>query len=271
LDLNEVREISPASAASLNGWRPGDGWLAGGTWLFSEPQPGLERLLDLTAMEWPALVSTDEGLEIAATCTLAELAAWRGRPDWPASTLPRQCCEALLASFKVWNTATVGGNICLALPAGSMISLAAALDGICTIWGPGGVVSEMPLLGFVVDPGATALQPGELLRSIRLPALTLACTTAFRQFSLTPVGRSAALVIGRRSVSGEVVITVSASVLRPVQLRFEEPPGLTDVQAALEACELVYYDDVHGDPRWRAQLTRLLVEEVRAELAGSGS
>ncbi|MHB8694885.1 MAG: FAD binding domain-containing protein [Solirubrobacteraceae bacterium] len=271
MDLNEVREISPASAASLDGWRRGDGWLAGGTWLFSEPQPGLERLLDLTAMGWPGLLESADGLEIAATCTLAELAAWPGRPEWPASRLPRQCCEALLASFKVWNTATVGGNICLALPAGSIISLAAALDGICTIWGPGGVVCEMPVLGFVLGAGATALAPGELLRSIRLPSCALACTTAFRQFSLTPVGRSAALVIGRRSTSGEVVITVSASVLRPEQLRFGEPPSAATLQAELDARELVYYDDVHGDPRWRAQITRVLAEEVRVELDGGGA
>ena len=42
----------------------------------------------------------------------------------------------------------------------------------------------------------TVLRSGELLRSILLPAASLADATAFRQFSLSPVGRSAAVVIG---------------------------------------------------------------------------
>ena len=38
-----------------------------------------------------------------------------------AADLARRCAEALLMSFKVQHVATVGGNLCLALPAGAMI------------------------------------------------------------------------------------------------------------------------------------------------------
>ena len=48
-------------------------------------------------------------------------------PDWAAAPLLRQCCEALLASFKIWRSATVGGNVALSFPAGAMISLLSAL------------------------------------------------------------------------------------------------------------------------------------------------
>src|SRR6478752_4622498 len=54
--------------------------------------------------------------------------------SWPAAPLLRQCCTALLASYKIWGTATVGGNLCLSFPAGAMISLGAALDGTVTVW-----------------------------------------------------------------------------------------------------------------------------------------
>jgi hypothetical protein len=30
----------------------------------------------------------------------------------------------------------------------------------------------------------------------------------------------------------------------------------------------LYYDDVHGDPRWRRLVTPLLAEDIRNELAG---
>src|SRR5215471_6278850 len=38
MDLNTIREIKhPASADEITQWQDGYAWLAGGTWLFSEP------------------------------------------------------------------------------------------------------------------------------------------------------------------------------------------------------------------------------------------
>ncbi|MDU6374638.1 MAG: FAD-binding molybdopterin dehydrogenase, partial [Bradyrhizobium sp.] len=38
MDLNTVTEIvRPRTRAELPSWKAGDAWLAGGTWLFSEP------------------------------------------------------------------------------------------------------------------------------------------------------------------------------------------------------------------------------------------
>jgi CO/xanthine dehydrogenase FAD-binding subunit len=265
VDLATVTELVPASDAT---WRTGDAWLGGGSWLFSEPQPALQRLLDLSAFGWPALTADDRGLEIAATCTLAELARFRA-PRWRASPLIGQCCAALLGSFKVWNAATVGGNLCLALPAGPIISLAAALDGTCLIWGADGAPRRMSVTDFVTGAGTCALAPGEVLRSVHLPAPALAAVTAFRRISLSATGRSAAVVIGRRDPGGAVVITVTAATVRPVQVRFSGLPAEGDLLAALGAARPRWHDDVHGAPAWRAAMTRRLALEVRADLAAS--
>ena len=69
-----------------------------------------------------------------------------------------QCCRAFLASFKIWNMATVGGNLCMALPAGPMISLTAALDGVCTIWTPDGDERRVAVIDFVL--GAATQRAG---------------------------------------------------------------------------------------------------------------
>jgi hypothetical protein len=37
------------------------------------------------------------------------------RPDWSAAPLFRLSCRACVASFKIWNEATVGGNVCMSL------------------------------------------------------------------------------------------------------------------------------------------------------------
>jgi CO/xanthine dehydrogenase FAD-binding subunit len=258
--------IAEIADARTEAWRPGDSWLGGGTWLFSEPQPAVTRLLDLAAFGWPSLLAGADGLEIAATCTLAELYALQA-PQWAATPLIRQCCNALLGSFKVWNAATVGGNICLALPAGPMTSLTSALDGVCTIWDRSGVPRELPVTDFVTGAGQSALAPGELLRSVRLPAAALACTTAFRQMALAPLGRSGAVVIGRRSPDGDsVVITLTAATVRPAQLRFAGLPTRDELLDAIAAADPCYHDDVHGLPAWRKAVTRELAVEVLAEL-----
>lgn len=264
LDLPGITEIADAG---VHAWRPGDCWLGGGTWLFSQPQPAVTRLLDLRAFGWPSLVATADRLEISATCTLAELYALQA-PQWAATPLISQCCHALLGSFKVWNAATVGGNLCLALPAGPMISLTSALDGVCVIWDRSGAPRELPVMEFVTGAGQCALAPGELLRSVRLPASALAAATAFRQISLAPLGRSGAVVIGRRSPSGDsVVVTLTAATVRPVQLRFAGLPARDELLDAITAAGPCYHDDVHGSPAWRAAVTSELAVEVLTELA----
>ena len=135
MDLNAVAEVKrPASPDQVTQWRDGYAWLAGGTWLFSEPQPATDTLIDLDQLGWTPLQASTEGLDIAATCRIADLYRFAGSGEWRATPLFRECCNAFLASFKIWNAATVGGNVCMSLPAGPMISLTTALEGVCTLW-----------------------------------------------------------------------------------------------------------------------------------------
>lgn len=258
MDLNTVAEV--ISPAEVGQWRPGDAWLGGGTALFAEPRPHLTRLLDLTTAGWPALTLREDGLEVAATCTIAELAA-------SGYDIVERCCHAFLASFKIWNVATVGGNLCAALPAGPMIALGAALDGTCLLLGPDGS-REVPVREFVTGDGTTVLREGELLRSMHLPAAALAARTAYRQGSLHAHGRSGVLVIGRRDAGG-LTLTVTAATKRPFVLTFPAPPTAEVVQVALteRIPDAAYMADVHGLPSWRRHLTRLYAEQIRRELA----
>jgi CO/xanthine dehydrogenase FAD-binding subunit len=254
VDLNTVTEvISPAAPGA---WRPGDAWLGGGTALFGEPRPDVRRLLDLTAAGWPPLTAHDDGsVEIAATCTVAELHEHLGRHD-----IVRHCCHAFLASFKIWNVATVGGNLCAALPAGPMISLSVALGASLLLIGPDGAERRVPAAAFVTGEGTTVLRDGELLRSIHLPAGALTARYAYRRGSLHRHGRSAALLIGRTSADG-VTLTVTAATRRPHVLRLPAD----DLGSVIAAGD--YVNDVHGRPVWRQHLTRHYAAQILAELS----
>ncbi|BDZ43607.1 FAD-binding molybdopterin dehydrogenase [Paraoerskovia sediminicola] len=267
-------------------WRDGDAWLAGGTVLYSYGSERLTRLLDLSAAGWAPLTATADGLEIAATCTVADLwalgdpgsAVRREQATWSALDLVRPCCDSFVASFKIWNMSTVGGNICTSLPAGPMTSLTASLDGVAHLWAPGGGRRDLPVADLVTGDMRNALRPGELLRSVRLPATSLRARTAFRRLSLSERGRSGVLVIGRLDRAddgGALVVTVTASTKRPVQLCFTPadagPSGLPDAAALAAAIAAaipadLYHDDVHGHPAWRQDMTYRLAEEVRSEL-----
>ncbi|MFD4373842.1 FAD binding domain-containing protein [Streptomyces sp. NPDC058486] len=269
MDLNTITDVRDARRREP--WRPGDAWLGGGTYLFSEPQPHLRRLVDLSRMDWEPLTRYPDGsLEIAATCTIAQLSRY-GRRFLEATAAPlfEQCCRAFLASFKIWNMATVGGNLCNGLPAGPMISLTAALDGSCLLQAQDGSTREVKVADFIRGAGVKDLAEGELLRSVTLPGRALEFRTAFRQASLYGLGRSGALVIGALDpVDGSLTVTVTAATTRPFRFWFPLPPTAGRLRAAIDSTVTAeeWFDDIHGLPEWRRHMALRLAEEVRREL-----
>jgi CO/xanthine dehydrogenase FAD-binding subunit len=274
LNLNTITEVQQVNGDGDGdfGWREGDSWLAGGTWLFSEPQPHLRRLLDLQGFSWEPLIVGEQGLRISPTCTIAELEALEAPPKWTAAPLIHQCCHSFLASFKVWNTATVGGNICMSLPAGPMISLTVALEGVYTLRLRDGGERRVAAVEFVTGDNQNILQPGDLLSSIELPISALRKRTSFRRMSLTHLGRSTALLIGTLSPQdGTFMLTVSASTKRPIRLSFDQVPDARSLHERLREtiADSIYHDDVHGAPDYRKHMTYHFAEEIRGELSGN--
>ena len=229
MDLHGVRVLEqPTDGVPV--WRPGAAFLAGGTWLFSEPQPGVDTLIDLAGLGWAALEVSAAGLRIGAMCTIAALEAWEAPAAWVAGPAVAACCAALLGSFKVWNVATVGGNVCLALPASPMLALLVALDGVAVIWRADGSERGVAMADFAVGAQRTVLLPGEMLRAIDVPVAALRRRAAVRQASLTMHGRSAALLVGMRDAAG-FGLTITASTVRPVHRVWTGVPDAAAVQA----------------------------------------
>ncbi len=295
MDMTSVDAVVPTS--DPDSFRPGDVWLAGGTVLYSyghdfttaEPK----RLLDITGSGWAPITWHDggraagdegsgwRGLEIAATCTVAQFhdaqKTLRNRgvltSDLPGLSLMVPAAQAFVASWKVWNTSTVGGNVATALPAGPMISWLSAMQARAVVLGPGGRRREVLVSELVTGVGETALEPGEMIRAFFVPAAALERPTVMARESLTRYGRSAALLFASAAGEEAIRLTVTASTVRPVILEIPLSPTQTAEAASRAAAAVrggisdeLWHDDVHGSPAWRAQATERLAGELAAEL-----
>lgn len=256
MDLVEVTSWRSARERADLSLAPGERVVGGGTWLFSEPQPGTTGLVDLTTLGWDPWLATETGLELAATCTVEQLLAIPAEVLGAAAELSRECADAFLMSFKIQHLATVGGNVCLALPAGAMVSLLVALEATAVVWTPDGGVRREPVSGLVTGVRETTLAPGEVLRALEVPAAALGTTYAFRRQSLAAYGRSSVVVTATAER-----LCVTASTTRPVVL---DPAG--DWEAALDAADC-WYADAHGAADWRRAMTFRLAAEALEEVS----
>ena len=241
--------------------------LGGGTWLYSEPQDHLRGLVDLTALGWtPWERREDGGLSVAATCTIADLTRIPPTAGWRALPLFRQSAESLLQSFKIWNSATVGGNIATALAAGALIGLGGALDAQLVIWTADGGERRQRVADAVLAQRTTTLVPGEVIRSIEFAPGPLAARTAFRRIALSPLGRAGTVLAARRDEDGAFVLCVTGGTTRPEVVRFPDLPAADELAAAIGVIP-TWFTDAHGAADWREAVSRLLGEEIRQELA----
>jgi CO/xanthine dehydrogenase FAD-binding subunit len=269
LDLNTITEVvrQPADPPGSE-WRAGDAWLAGGTWLFSDPQPDLRRLVDLAPLGWDGLLADETCLEIGATTTIHDLYSFAAPADWPAASLFAISCEAFLASFKVWNSATVGGNICMSLPAGPMITMTVALEAEYTLLAPDGSERTVAAVDFVTGNHQNILSPGEALRKIHIPLRALRKRHAHRRFTLTHLGRSTIFMIATQNPdTADLLLTITAGTTRPVRFAFDTVPDAATLARCIDAIpEEVWFDDPNGTRDHRRHLAGYYAEEICAEL-----
>jgi len=143
--------------------------LAGGTDLMVEVNFGHRRPPSVVALR---RVEELQGYDVSDRDV-----ALRGGLTW--TTVEKELAEVLpglaaaartIGSPQMRNAATVGGNVGTASPAGDSLPVLAAMDATVVL-ARRGAQRSLPLVDFITGVKRTVIEPGEIIREVRVPRL----------------------------------------------------------------------------------------------------
>jgi carbon-monoxide dehydrogenase medium subunit len=174
-----------------------------------------------------------------------------------------------VANPRVRNTASIGGNVAHGDyrldPPVALLTLGGAI-GATSAEG----ARTIPVADFFVDFQQTALQPGELVTAIDIPAMPAGATASYAKLSSLsandwPCASAAALLA---PVPGGLTLRLAIGALAPVpRLAAADVTGPTEeqvIEAALEIAETLMdpIPDVRGGVEYKRALGRVAVEDA---------
>lgn len=230
---------------------------------------GYGHLVDIRGIEEFAGIRSDNGtVVIGATVTHREI---------ERSAVVRKKLSALaamerhVANIRVRGVGTLGGNLCFSDPHSDPATFLLALDAEVE-WES----RRAPLEEFLVGPYETAIEPGQLLRAIRVPVPPSGTGIAHRKlaFHERPAATVTCAVLVADGVIDEVRIGVGSVGPRAVRARAAEHrlqgAAADDAGAIGDAAELAadgagVVADANGSVDYKLQLVRVLVQRCVAE------
>jgi carbon-monoxide dehydrogenase medium subunit len=270
-DFLEPRSVAEACALLAEEPRR-SALFAGGTDVLVDLKAGLaryKRLVSLRRIEPLRQIAFSEkgGLSIGSMATVNQVARHETvRRRYPGVVDAAHC----LAADQVRNLATVGGNLCSAVPSADMAPIMLAHGAKLRVVSPAGE-RVVPLGRFFVGPRATVLEPAEVLVAIELPPPGPGEGAAnLRQggrLSLSlPVASVAAVVAMDGALCRKAALAVGAvaptPILAPSVGEFLGGKRLTDEVLAeagrLAAAETRPIDDVRSSKEYRLEAVAVL-------------
>ena len=227
----------------------------------------MERVIDLLAIdELRGIREVDGALEIGATTSFSEIRRSAAvRAAFPALA----AAASVVGGWQIQNRATLGGNMANASPAGDSLPVLLALDAVVVAAGARGF-REIPYAEFHTGYRKTALQPGEIVASVRLPYLPQGSIQTFRKVGTREAQAISKIVVtmaGRLEDGRIAELRLAAGSVAPVPVRLraaeEAVRGLSPAEAAdlagREAARAVTPID---DVRSTAEYRRFALERV---------
>lgn len=251
--------------------------LAGGTDLIVKFRSGAlqpQHVIDIKQVpETRVLVYAADGLRIGAAVAMNAVEALAVRI--PAY---RVLAEALhsVASYQLRNRATVVGNVCNASPAADCLPALAVLAASVEVVGPQ-VCRSVPVLSFCTAPGRTALQPGEWVTGLKLPALEPDAAGAYRKHSrrrMVDLATAGVAVLRRDDQFRIALGAVGPTVIRAAAAEELLGRGCDETSLAraarLAAQAAAPIGDIRASREYRLQMVEVLTLRALRSVTGGG-
>lgn len=191
--------------------------IAGGTDVLVDMKKGKIKpnyLVNLMKIPDLSRITGDKGgLRIGATTTFRAITESRLiKKKYPVIFEAAQA----MGTVQIRNMATIGGNICNALPSADIPPALVALDAKVKIVGQRGKRS-LPLEKFLVGVRKTALKGGELLTEVHVPSMPAHSGTAFLKLSrtsedLATINVAVRVTLGSKGACKEARVVVGGGV-----------------------------------------------------------
>jgi carbon-monoxide dehydrogenase medium subunit len=250
--------------------------IAGGTDVLVEKDPKIEVLIDVMGLGLDYIETDDLGVRIGAATTFAEIEASPALRMNPYNILAQAAHQ--IGTPQIRNLATIGGNICSAVPSADSALPLLALDATVCISGSTEERS-MEVSNFFLDARKNALERDELLTEIRLPVLPARTETVFIKkgrvaaADLATVNAAVRVTISVGGICQDVRIALGAVAPTPVRvkaaesmLRGKKPQDeLLEKVAEQASKEISPITDIRGSAQYRTTLSRVLVERALNE------
>lgn len=211
-------------------------------------------------------VQANGSISIGAMTTYAELAAssdLQGTLDVLAE------CAAQVGDPAVRNRGTIGGSLAHADPAADMPAVILALGAEMTVAGPNGE-RTISADDFFVDMLQSAVEPGEILTKITIPAMPQGHGAAYEKFKHPASGYAVVGVAAMVHKSGDGISACRIAVTgagpkaqRATAAEAALTGGASVEDAAAQAADgLDFIGDVYASEEYRAQLVRVLCKRA---------
>jgi len=258
-------------------------FIAGGTSLILMMQQGLvqpQKVIGLGNIKELRGIkrSADGGLEVGAMTTHRQLETSPEAFAY-AAALPQSL--GVIATIRVRNQATLGGNLVHADPAQDPPPVLIALDATIDVVKAGGGARSIPMEAFFTDYFETTIGEDELLRSVKVPPMPSGSRLAYKKFlprtedDYATVSVAVRLGVDPDGTCKDIRIGLGALAVTPLRAKAVEAAllgqKLTEKSikeaAALVRDEVDPLDDVRGSAKYKREMARVWTERTIALLA----
>lgn len=269
VELHQAATLDEA-AALMARHAPDARLLAGGTDLLVDLKTGrvvAHHLVSLNRLDgMRGVTETEAGLRIGALTTITDL---------ERSSLVRERYPAIadaagqLAARQIRNMATVGGNVCCAVPCADLPPVLTAINATIRLWSPLGE-REVALQDFYTGARQTVRRDDEVLTAIHVPRPATGFGAAYARFAqrdgnaiaVAAVAASLLLEADGTVREGRVVLNAVAPTAKLVAEAGELLAGRPAADEAFRAAASAARDSAEPicDARGSAEFRRELVE-----------